>query len=135
MENTDEKGKSGHTGKYFIECRNGTIYLDMNSMLDPQATAGFSNMEMEISGNSLEFPNTLSAGQTLPDGMIEMKAKSGGMTLFNMNMHVTNRKVEGQETLTTPAGTFDCMKVTQDTEMKMIMNKKFKTTTWYAKGA
>jgi len=36
--------------------------------------------------------------------------------------------------VTTPAGTFDCIKMTQDTDVKAIFKMKAKTTTWYTKG-
>jgi hypothetical protein len=134
METKDQKGKSLTNGKYTMECRDDKVSVDVSSMMNAESMAGFSNMEVEMSGNALEFPNRLDPGTTLPDASMVMKAKSGGMSLFSMTMNITERKVEGTETITTPAGTFDCVKMSQSSEMKAIMKKKFKSTAWYAKG-
>jgi hypothetical protein len=91
-------------------------------------------MEAEISGDALEIPNHLSAGETLPDGTMEMKVGSGGITMVNIRMSITNRKVEAEETITTPAGSFDCIRMSQESELKMLIKKKFKNVVWYAKG-
>jgi hypothetical protein len=129
----DDKGKEQHKGSYAIECKDGTLYMDMSALINPQAMAGFEDLEMEVTGTAMAFPNSLEAGQTLPDGNLVMTAKTGGLA-FSMNMNVTNRKVEAMESVTTPAGTFDCVKISQDTELKTIIKNKFRTVTWYAKG-
>ncbi|MBI5914510.1 MAG: hypothetical protein HY842_03975 [Bacteroidetes bacterium] len=131
---TSDKGKTLSEGSYGIECRNGVMYMDMSSMLDPRSMEGFKGMEMEISGSALEFPATLTPGQSLPDGSINMKAMTGGITLMNMSMNITNRKVEANETVTTPAGTFECVKMSQESEMKLMGKRKFRTVSWFAKG-
>ncbi|MFQ5446657.1 MAG: hypothetical protein ACE5FF_06970 [Saprospiraceae bacterium] len=133
-ETLDKNGKSLTHGSFGMECRGGTIYLDMSSMLDPQATAGFSSMEAELTGDALQIPNDLSAGQTLPDGTMEMKVSTGGVKMMSIRLAITNRKVEAEETITTPAGSFDCIKMSQETEMKILIKKKYKTVNWYAKG-
>jgi hypothetical protein len=133
LAHTDEKGKELNKGSYGIECKDGTLYMDMSALLNPQAMAGFQDLEMEVTGTAMEFPSRMEAGQTLPDGNLEMTAKTGGLA-FSMNMNVTNRKVEAMETVTTPAGAFECVKISQDTELKTIIKNKFKTVTWYAKG-
>ena len=39
----------------------------------------------------------------------------------DVNMEITNRKVEQQETLSLPAGSFDCYKITYATTIKVKM--------------
>ncbi|MBI1226264.1 MAG: hypothetical protein GC192_13605 [Bacteroidetes bacterium] len=134
LEVTNEKGKNLSEGNYGIECKDGGLYMDMSGMFDPRSMAGFKDMEMEMAGSALEFPAKLIPGQTLPDGNITMKASSGGMTLMTMTLEVTNRKVEAAEVVTTPAGTFECVKISQETEMKAIIKRKFKTVSWFAIG-
>lgn len=134
MNFTNEKGKTISEGSYGIECKDGVLYMDLSALFDPRSMAGFKDMEMEMSGSALEFPAKLVPGQSLPDGNITMKANSGGMTLMTINMNVTNRQVEAAETVTTPAGTFECVRISQETEMKAIIKRKFKTVSWYAVG-
>ena len=46
---------------------------------------------------------------------------------MSMDMDITNRKVEGKESVTTPAGTFECYKISYDMFSKMsIMKMNFK---------
>ncbi len=133
-ETLDKKGESINQSSFGMECKGGTIYVDMSSMLDPQAMAGFSTLEAEVSGDALQLPNDLSAGQTLPDGTLEMKVSTGGLKMMTIWLAITDRKVEAEETVTTPAGSFDCIKMSQNSEMKMVIRKKYKTVSWYAKG-
>jgi hypothetical protein len=130
----DEKGKSEHQGAYKMECRDGVFYMDIRSMMDPRSMQGLSDMEMEISGDELQIPSRMEVGDALPDGTIIMKASANGMALMTFSMAIRNRKVEARETVTTPAGTFDCLKLSQESEMKSIVKKTVKSTTWYAKG-
>ena len=134
LEVSNEKGKNLSEGNYGIECKDGVLYMDMSGMFDPRSMAGFKDMEMEMTGSALEFPAKLIPGQTLPDGNITMKASSGGMTLMTMTLEVTNRKVEATEVVTTPAGTFECVKISQETEMRAIIKRKFRTVSWFAIG-
>ena len=55
---------------------------------------------------------------------------------MNMNFvfDTFNRKVEGNEKITTPAGTFDCTIISSETRIKAIMANSYKSKTWYSKG-
>ena len=53
---------------------------------------------------------------------------------MNITMNISNRKVDAVESITTPAGTFECYKISYDVAMKMMMNMKSKGVEWYAKG-
>jgi antitoxin component YwqK of YwqJK toxin-antitoxin module len=134
MENTDEKGKRPSSANFDITCKGNSVFVDMRSMLNPESMASTQEMELEVTGDAMEFPNMLTPGQTLPDGHMEMKASMNGMKLMTIKLFISNRKVEGTETVTTPAGSFECVKMTQDTEMQSIFKMNARTTTWYAKG-
>jgi len=51
-----------------------------------------------------------------------------------MTVNVSNRKVEAVESLTTPAGTFECYKISYDVATKMMINVKTKGVEWFSKG-
>ena len=57
---------------------------------------------------------------------------------MTMNMEVYDRKVEGFESITTPAGTFECVKVTYKARTKMgtaiPINVNISGAEWFAKG-
>ena len=129
----DKKGKEVNSGTFGMECDGNSIYLDMNQMLDANAMAGMENMEVEMSGDGLEIPNDPEPGTSLPEGSITMTASTGAFGNFSMTLKVRNRKVEGMETVETPAGTFDCVKISQDTEIKTIVTTTSSSVNWYAK--
>jgi hypothetical protein len=72
------------------------------------------DMEMKLKTNKLTYPGKLSVGQKLSDGQMDADLINGGNTMATMSMTMTNRQVEGQQSVTTPAGTFDTYKVTAD---------------------
>ena len=77
------------------------------------------NMEVSVDSNSLNFPFNASVGDTLDDGYITVSAGSGGVNFMTMTLNITNRKIAGEETITTPAGSFECKKFTYDFDSKM----------------
>ena len=54
---------------------------------------------------------------------------------MTMNVTVTERRVLGTDTLTTPAGTFPCVIVSEHkVEKGMMRNRVTTARTWYARG-
>jgi len=130
----DDKGKSTIDGQYTVDCTHDGIVVDVSSMLNPQTMAAFGSMEVDVSGDGLQIPNTLATGTVLPDASMHMKASMNGLSLMQLNMQITDRKVIGQESITTPAGTFTCVKLVQTTSMDGFGKSTYDSTTWYAKG-
>ena len=76
------------------------------------------------------LPADMKPGDTLPDARAEVSAGIAKMTVT-----VTERKVLRKETLTTPAGTFDCIVVQEHKVEKGTMRNRVTTAqTWYARG-
>ena len=57
-----------------------------------------------------------------------------GVNMPSVTMSVTDREVESKETITTPAGTYECFKITQTTKIKSIVGQTFKTAEYYSEG-
>ncbi len=117
---TDAKNENASSHEYTMRCEDGKFYLDMQSFIDPKSMEGFKDMEISVDGNDMMYPSGLSAGQTLPDANIKISAGSGGVNIMNMLVTVTNRQVVGTESVTVPAGTFDCYKITYNIETKLM---------------
>lgn len=139
----DKKGKLLNEGEYTVICKNGSIQIDMRGFIPEQTMSQMENMEMTLDGDFLEIPNDLEAGQELPDGTgtITMKMSQGGVDMnTNMNFTYTDRKVEKEETITTPAGTFDTYKITQTTNIDseimgmMSQSSSMRSASWIAEG-
>ncbi|QAA81765.1 hypothetical protein EI546_08545 [Aequorivita sp. H23M31] len=129
----DKKGKDLSEMKFKVTCRDNKLSVDFNSLLSPEMVDQFKNMDYDITGTNLDWPNDISVGQTLPDANMTMKISISGMNM-TMSMDILNRKVIGKETVTTPAGTFDCYVVTYDTEVDMGIRQKTSSKQWVAKG-
>ena len=130
----DDEGDEQLTNDYEIFCSDNVISFDLISMMSPQMTQAFSNMDVTVSGDGLRLPADLEVGQELPEATTEIKAASGGMNLLTMTFNVTDRKVEAKETITTEAGTFDCFKIRYKMDSKMLITKTFEVVEWFAKG-
>lgn len=131
----DDKNKPQLSREYTMKCNNGEFSIDMQSMIDPNSMEGFKDMEVTFSGTDMVFPSSLSVGQLLPDASITMAAASGGMVLMKMTIMISNRKVESVETITVPAGTFECYKITYDIETKLGIKITSTAVQWLNKGA
>ncbi len=141
----DKKDKMVYEGDYFIFCENGMVKLDMKSMFEnmmgSMQQSGGSDIDMTAEGFFIAIPPSLSVGDKLPDtdGNIVMKMGNNDMVVNTTNFHMKNREVIAKESLTTPAGTFDCLKIKQDidTEVKIMMiNRKESGASelWIAEG-
>lgn len=117
----DNKDKLATEGDFKIGCENGAIWMDMRSLMNQQnAMEGQPDMEMTMQGDKMLYPNNLQAGQKLEDGTMtmEMKNKGNGQSMMTMVMKVTDRTVEGKESIKVPAGTYDSYKIRYNTEME-----------------
>lgn len=137
----DKKDKLIHEGEYEVICDGNTVRVNMERFVPTEMMEAYQGMEVFFEGDYLEIPSDLEVGQTLPDGSVAMQVKTaeGGMNLSNINIDIVNRKVIAEESVTTPAGTFDCMKLSYDTEslikaLGIGKPRLFKSTEWLAEG-
>ena len=129
----DKKGKALMASEYDMTCDGNTVHMDFKSLMNSDMMRQFKDMEIEFTGTDVEFPNKLSAGQSLPDASMQAKMNMGGLAM-NMTTNITDRKVQGKERLSTPAGTFDCMVITQSSKGKVMMKFESRQKFWIAEG-
>jgi len=133
--NTDSKGKEVLNTDYNITCSGEGIIIDINSMMNNQMATQFkdSDAEVQVTGTNNFIPNDLQVGQKLPDVEMNIKVKAGSINM-NFTINTYNREVIGQEKITVPAGTFDCIILSSETHSKMIVSKTTRNKLWLAKG-
>jgi hypothetical protein len=131
-EHYDKKDKLTMTQSYTIHCKDGHFYVDMESIMSPESFGQYESMDVEVDAEDLQIPTKADAGTMLPDAVLTAKVSSSGVSIMTMQIHVTNRKVEGMEKITTPAGTFNCIKLSQTVETKTIMKISMRSIEWYA---
>jgi hypothetical protein len=133
-ESFNNKGITQGKNTYSAGCENGLFFLDMRGNIDQNAMSNFKDMQVTITADNLNFPSDPQPGQLLKSGKFSMDAQMQGMPGgFKMTVDVYNRKVEGNESITTPAGTFDCVKITYDMKTFMMIEMITKGVEWYAK--
>ncbi len=136
MKFTDNKGKEAFNSDYEISCSGDGIKIDFESLFPSQMMKQYEEMglEMDISGTDIQLPNDLSTGKELDDANVSVAMNMSGIKM-NISVDQTNRKVETIESVTTPAGTFECYLITETMVTKtMGANQETNNKLWLAEG-
>lgn len=115
-------------------CKGNTFYFDMKQYMKDMQMDQFEDMDVHVTTEDLAFPAQLHPGDILKDASITISVSSGGMKLMSMVVSITDRKVEGLESVTTPAGTYECAKVSYNVVTKSMFTITMKSIAWYASG-
>ena len=108
----------------------GNVTSDLAASLVSAIRNFFPKMEIKADFSPTTLPSELIPGEKLPDASAQISIKG---KIFSLN--VNERKVLREETVTTPAGTFDCIVVTEHkTEKFSMYNRDTVSYTWYARG-
>jgi hypothetical protein len=133
-----KKDKPEHEGEYSLKCENGVVYFDLRNAFPSGSLEAYKDMEMTFSGTNLEVPASLAVGDKLKDALIKVDINNPSIGMVvKVEMEVLNRKVVGQENVTTPAGSFNTFVI--ESEMNMVsivmgmkVPMKFKSKEWFA---
>lgn len=130
----NKKEEETGANAYRFRCKNNALFIDLLGILPPQILGAYQNMELATVGKQVEFGDSLKIGQILPDETVEMQAKSGSSIIAKPTFLLTKREVVGTETVTTMAGSFDCLKINYDLESRFgTVIVKRKCAVWLAK--
>jgi len=135
----DEKGKSLSKGAGKLKCTGGALYVDAKVSVPQGSMAAYKDMEVKGEESFVEYPSSMSAGQTLKDVNFSMEVHNKGSLFSTITLIQDNRNVIGKETVTSPAGTWECWKISYDSQFKATMMGigipiNMKTTEWFAPG-
>jgi hypothetical protein len=131
----DKKGEVFSEAVSEIYCENGVFTMNMEQFVSPATMQSVEEMEVEIDASDIEYPTGYEENTSLPDASIKIKAGMSGMTIMDIETLITNRKIEGTETIETEAGSFKCLKLTQTTEVKSKMiNLETTSKEWFLPG-
>ncbi len=111
----DTRDRLQHEMEFSVQCRGGELILDIQSIIDQSMLAGFQGMEINMTTTDIMIPDNPEVGDQLPDANLQMTVSSAGIQISEMALNIQNRLVEAQETITTPAGSYECFKITYDT--------------------
>ena len=132
----DKKGEESFASELGISCADQVMEFDMRQFMASESMKSFESMNMEITGDNLEYPSSLSVGDELKPGKMTIQIAGSSTMPMSMNftIEIVNRKVEGREKITTPAGTFDCYKISSTIKTKTIMKVEIKSVEWVSEG-
>lgn len=143
---TSDSGKSVNYNSLFTKANGGRMYGgpvaltvsvsadgDVRMSVAESLASVFANVvgarNVRQEGGVTTLPSDMKPGDVLPD--ISGSASAGPMKI---TVSVTDRKVLGEETLKTPAGTFECVVVQEHKVEKGVRNRVTTSRTWYARG-
>jgi hypothetical protein len=106
----DSKGKTISKATNNVKCENGVMQMDMKTFIPPAQTEQMKSGEAKATDVYLEYPANMNVGDQLKDGQLNMDYESNGLK-SSIEISITERKVEGKESVTTPAGTWECYKI------------------------
>jgi hypothetical protein len=149
--NSNSKAKATST----IQCSGGEFRMDMKLMLPQQDAEKYGDAEVNAKSSFLSYPANLKVGDAPPDGSftMDLSHNSGpggpgappagppGPPGFkqSLTMTISDRKVVAQESVTTTAGTWNCLKITYKMKVGVktgpfAIPVNFEVTEWYAPG-
>ncbi len=133
------KGKSINKSESQVQCSGGSLQMSMKLMMGEAQQKQMNNATVKAKGEFIDYPATIKEGDKLPDGNMQMDYTMEGGMAASIEIIITERSVGGKEPITSPAGTWECFKITS--HQKIIskiagMGIPFKTdvTEWYAPG-
>jgi hypothetical protein len=133
-----DKGKSTTKATNQVKCVNGVLMMDMKLFIPSAQQEQMGAAAATASDVYLEYPAEMKGGDVLKDGDFSMDFKMNGGMAGTVSVNITDRKVLGKESVTTPAGTWDCYKISCKTKitMKIVVGIPIKADVieWYAPG-
>ncbi len=134
----DKKGKEEGSFQFEAFCKDGLFEFDMDYFLNSLQSEAYKDMNVEVEMEMTDFEMARFSdpvGTKLDDHKITMSMNMEGMGSMSMEMTFTDKEVVAKESKTTPAGTFDCIVISQTMSSKVsIMDVKISSKDWYSAG-
>ena len=123
--NTKDKLESANS--YSCRCKGNEIMVDMTSMMAAQENPMLKDAKMTFTSTDLTYNDNYTIGANLKDASLKGEGEMGGGMKLEYSMDMKNRKVESQENITVPSGTYNAYKITSDMTVstKTLMNISF----------
>lgn len=113
---------------YSYKVENGTVIVDPKAILNTVSTGSPSDGAAE--GTPIVLPADMKAGDALPDSEVKMQ-----IAFLKISASYTEGVCEGEEKITTEAGTFLCKKTKYNCKSSaMGIKTEMVVHTWYAPG-
>ncbi len=114
----DEKGKEIANSSGVYKCEGGVLKADVRMSMPQQQMEAYKDAEAKFETAYIEYPSNISVGQTLKDVDFTMEVTGKNNAATTINYKMVNRKVNSQEKVTTPAGTWDAYVISYNSTFK-----------------
>ncbi|KAB2880514.1 hypothetical protein F9K33_04880 [bacterium] len=113
------KGKTESSVEFKVKCDGSIFFMDLQSFFSSMEKQ--KDMELKLEGGFSEMPiRNINVGDQLKDAVMKMHMMQEGEKMGTMVMTI-RRKVEAKQSVTVPAGTFECYKIAVESESAMEM--------------
>jgi hypothetical protein len=134
----DKKGKTIGKANSIVKCNGGVMMINMKLMMSAPQAEQFSQASAKADDFFIEYPANMKKGDQLREGTLNIDVDNNGLQQ-SISMTVFDRKVEDKEKVTTPAGAWDCYKISYKTKMSIrVMGVgvpiNIEGMEWYAPG-
>ena len=121
--------------KYFWGTKVGANGVQ-NILQKSESILGNDDIDFTVAMDEICYPLHPQVGQQLETVHISMSLKSNDRQFDIIKITIKDRSITGRETVTVPAGTFDCWTVNETEVMKtpIGMGTTTQSVTWYAEG-
>jgi len=135
----DANGQIIKKGTNNVKCENGVMQINMKVFIPPAQLEQMKTGTASSNDTYLEYPANINVGEQLKNGQLNLDYESTNGLKCSIDISITERKVEGKETVTTSAGTWECYKISAknkivskiaDTGIPITMN----VIEWFAPG-
>ena len=132
--NTTENFKKKKTTEtvYDFECDGEGTTVDVIQLMQENLKQSKQLGNSTASGNNPFFPHQLAVGQSLPESNITINVT--GEISLKSKIKIFDRNVVAMESITVPAGTFDCAVITYTEDVAVLVDEIKKYKIWMAKG-
>lgn len=108
----DTKGKTITSSANNVKCVSGVMQMDMKVFIPAAQQEQMKTGNASANDVYLEYPSNMNVGDQLKDGQLSMDYQSSSGLKSSIEIYITERKVDGKESVTTTAGTWECFKIT-----------------------
>jgi hypothetical protein len=116
------------------KCSDDKIYISMQNVIPAAQLESFDDMEVKVTETMLEYPTSMKTEGPLSDALYTAELYSGDTKIMTFKYEITERQIVGKETITSPAGTWDCFKITYTAKFKALLSSTVEITEWYYPG-
>lgn len=116
-----------------IKCKGDEFFVDMSCYFHNLNLAQFNDKEILIESDTLTIPSNPQPGLLPSFVTSRISILEDGIPLNHFVVNVYYRIVEGYEDVTTPAGTFHCLKISYEVETIVTHKVKSRGIEWFSK--